>query len=784
MNPVSKFTPKIRREKTALSNSDLSKKKQDTVQVFCRLRPLNDDEESSCIKLLSPTVLSLTTPAQSRAIRKEIQCTFKHIFTGYASQNEVFEHVAYPLLDNLLKGKNGLLFTYGVTGSGKTYTLTGNHANPGIMPKCIHTIFNSISEFQAPKYVIKPDRMNGFEIQSDGEVAQDKWNELKSTSKTPLRNKKVNKDKTYINDGIKIIDVNQNNLYSVFVSYNEIYNNIVYDLLDESKTLESKILREDSQKNMYVNGVVETEVKSAEEAFELFNIGQKRKRMGNTILNSVSSRSHSIFNIRVVQFQQVAHNDEGHQMIPDTNLLKVAQLSLVDLAGSERTNRTKNTGQLLKEASQINKSLMSLRTCLEVLRKNQMTNSNEPVPYRDSKLTLLLKNFFEGEGSVAMIVCVNPSVEDFEENLQVMNFAETTKNVQIAASESRYNTPHKKTICKRTATPNVCKSKGSFTFGPKLPKDIKINFSNPEESQIALENLASILKIRIQKTRDFSEQPENNFRKRLIEVEKENILINSDIKSVKTQLRKEKLKSTNVEAKLGDMEVYNRDLIGKNKELQNEIMSLRNIIAEKDLKINKNIVEKEKTEQKMALRAEKMTHELDAKLRRQREHLQAAMKAKENKIQKVREILDKELTPPDIEEKEPLQEYDPQQTPKQQPQQARRNGAATTPAVRRRRSRSAGDVWLEHNSVKPVPLGTVLQPSMKKRKSVTKLSKASDITNPKQSKYCLIAQEQDLEGELETKVYKGDILPTCGGGAQVIFNDVEKLRQESPTATK
>lgn len=74
-----------------------------------------------------------------------------------------------------------------------------------------------------------------------------------------------------------------------------------------------------------------------------------------------------------------------------------------------------------------------------------------------------------------------------------------------------------------------------------------------------------------------------------------------------------------------------------------------------------------------------------------------------------------------------------------------------------------------------------MQPTMKKRKSVSKLDKASDITNPKQSKYCLVAQEPDTEGEMETKLYKADIVPTCGGGAQVIFNDVERLKQQSPT---
>ncbi|EFA04570.1 kinesin-like protein KIF23 [Tribolium castaneum] len=771
MNPVSKFTPKIRREKT------ITKTDKDPVQVFCRLRPLKGNEESTCIRLLSPTTLALTTPAESKIIRKEIHCKFKHIFTAFATQNEVFEHVAYPLLEDLLKGKNALLFTYGVTGSGKTHTLTGDHNNPGIMPKCIYTIFNSISAFQAPKCVIKSDKMNGFEVQSQDDAMQDQLALLRASSKSTPRStvKRNGKEKTYVNDGIKIMDVNEGNLYSVFVSYIEIYNNTVYDLLDENtgSRMQGKILREDSNKNMYVNGVVETEVKSAEEAFELFNIGQKRKKMGNTILNSVSSRSHSILNIRLVQLEQYSHNAEGRPMIPDSNLLKISQLSLVDLAGSERTTRTQNTGQLLREASQINNSLMSLRTCLDVLRENQTTGGNRLVPYRDSRLTLLFKNYFEGEGRVEMIVCVNPSIADFEENLQVMKFAESTQDVKVARSEPKY-TPCKSKITKKTPM----KSKASlFTLGPKIP-EFKRHFSSLDESHVALERLSNILKTRFEKIKSLDatlDQEEARFRKRLLEIQQENILGKSEVKSSKALLKKEKQRSYNMEAKLADAEARAGDFRAKIRDYQDEIASLRNIIAEKDLKINKNILEKEKTKQKLALQTEKMTQELDAKLRRQREHLQAAAKAKENKLQKVREILDKEITPPEIEEEQaPLEE-----TPKQQT----RRRYVGTPAATRRRSRSAGptEVWLEHNSVKPVPLGTVLQPSMKKRKSVTKLSKASDVTNPKQSKYCLIAQEQD-DGGVETRVYKGDIVPTCGGGAQVIFNDVERLRQESPTA--
>ena len=117
-------------------------------------------------------------------------------------------------------------------------------------------------------------------------------------------------------------------------------------------------------------------------------------------------------------------------------------MSLVDLAGSERTNRTKNTGQRLREAGtylssvntiivlcilkksnqlfhlgNINNSLMTLRSCLEILRENQIQGTSKMVPYRDSKLTHLFKNYFDGEGQVRMIVCVNPRAQDFDETI-------------------------------------------------------------------------------------------------------------------------------------------------------------------------------------------------------------------------------------------------------------------------------------------------------------------------------------------------------------------------------
>lgn len=165
---------------------------RDPVKVFCRIRPLENDEES-CVKVTSQTTVSLQPPAAGGSHRlanyKEIIHTFKHVFDDKATQKEVFDHVALPLIENLIHGKNGLLFTYGVTGSGKTFTMTGEPQDGGIMPRCLDVIFNSISSYQATKFVFKPDRMNGFDIQSEADAMLDFQNELYSARPLKIQRK-------------------------------------------------------------------------------------------------------------------------------------------------------------------------------------------------------------------------------------------------------------------------------------------------------------------------------------------------------------------------------------------------------------------------------------------------------------------------------------------------------------------------------------------------------------------------------------------------------------------
>lgn len=137
---------------------------KEALQVFCRLRPTLDE---SCIQVLSSSILKLTTPANHvyrNGSERQNQFMFKSIFTNETSQQNIFETVALPLVEGLITGHNGLLFTYGVTGGGKTYTMTGDKTTAGIMPRCVQILFTTIGNFQASKFLFVPDKFNKFQL--------------------------------------------------------------------------------------------------------------------------------------------------------------------------------------------------------------------------------------------------------------------------------------------------------------------------------------------------------------------------------------------------------------------------------------------------------------------------------------------------------------------------------------------------------------------------------------------------------------------------------------------
>lgn len=138
--------------------SKKNKARIDPVEVFTRIRPISDEEQrDTCLKILDENNLMLEIPECSNAYRsgqvKKVVYSFQKIFEDSTTQKDIFNEIGLPLCKDLLEGRNGLLFTYGVTGSGKTYSMIGNQQQPGILQRCLDTVFNSISFTQAKKYV-------------------------------------------------------------------------------------------------------------------------------------------------------------------------------------------------------------------------------------------------------------------------------------------------------------------------------------------------------------------------------------------------------------------------------------------------------------------------------------------------------------------------------------------------------------------------------------------------------------------------------------------------------
>jgi kinesin family protein 23 len=140
------------------------------------------------MKILSNNTIALTPPATSVGTQtgkyREIHCTFHHVFEEDVTQETIFEHTTLPLINEVFKGRNCLLFAYGLSGSGKTYSMTGEPQNAGIIPRSLDVIFNNIMHLQAEKFVFKPDKMNGFEMQSEEDARKERQRELAAYMKS------------------------------------------------------------------------------------------------------------------------------------------------------------------------------------------------------------------------------------------------------------------------------------------------------------------------------------------------------------------------------------------------------------------------------------------------------------------------------------------------------------------------------------------------------------------------------------------------------------------------
>ncbi|XP_069106121.1 kinesin-like protein KIF13A isoform X3 [Argopecten irradians] len=281
----------------------------------------------------------------------------------FAGQEKVFSCLGQDVLEQAFDGYNGCIFAYGQTGSGKSYSMMGTYKEDGkgIIPRLCDALFERIAQNDNPDL--------GFKVE---------------------------------------------------VSYMEIYNEKVHDLLDPKGSKQNLKVREHKILGPYVDGLSLLAVASFEDIDNLMSEGNKSRTVAATNMNNESSRSHAVFNIILTQ----TRSDRQTGLTGE----KVSKLSLVDLAGSERVQKTGAMGDRLREGSNINKSLTTLGLVISALADQNKAKSKF-VPYRDSVLTWLLKDNLGGNSKTVMVATISPSADNYEETLSTLRYADRAKRI-------------------------------------------------------------------------------------------------------------------------------------------------------------------------------------------------------------------------------------------------------------------------------------------------------------------------------------------------------------------
>ena len=369
---------KISLDDNTMTPKKKPKSKLEAIKTFCRIRPTKSPNELFSISKNDSRILNINSSNLEKLnvgnnLKLINSYKFSKVFDENSSQEEVFELTCKPLLDDLLYNqKSGLVFTYGMTNAGKTYTVIGTPEYPGILPLALKNLFEY--------------------------------------------------DETMKMKG----GISHNNFYCNFV---EIYNEDVFDLLSDdpigkNKYYKKKLtVKENLNSVFFLQDVTFAKLDSLESFNTILNKGISKKVHSCTALNQNSSRSHTIF--KIILFKE---NKDISKI--DFTTEELISLSVVDLAGSERQKRTDAKGKNLQEACKINQSLSTLGKCLEAMKHNSVSINKKIVPLRESKLTKLFAEYFQGEQNIIMITNINPRTEDFEESIRALNYSCIARDIK------------------------------------------------------------------------------------------------------------------------------------------------------------------------------------------------------------------------------------------------------------------------------------------------------------------------------------------------------------------
>ncbi|XP_061927097.1 kinesin-like protein KIF20B [Apis cerana] len=422
-----------------------------TVKVYLRMKPYPkklklSQEQQDAYKIINSTTLFTRLPIldqNTSCIKKsnntDIVCrkfTFTKTFGPEITQLELFEQAVKQQMIDFLSGQNSTIMTYGTTNSGKSYTLQGTTTSPGIIPRCLEFVFSNITPKSTPFY--KPVNHCDVVILDPLERAQEL--EIKTKLLTFASVDKYQYINTY-KEMQKLLQEESPNRpsqcidahYSIWVSFAEIYNEIVYDLLSNEcqKKRTPLKLATDSQGRAFIKGLKAVCVHSGSEAYQVLMAGQYNLKVAATALNARSSRSHCIFTIKLLKYY----------VENDPTSVEVSTFAFCDLAGSERLKKTLNIGDRLKEAQNINTSLLVLGRCLKSIHEGQLSKQKiEHIgPFRESKLTRLFQKALSGKEHIVLIVNINPIPNLYIETQNVLNFSAIAKKIVIEKEKVHKN---------------------------------------------------------------------------------------------------------------------------------------------------------------------------------------------------------------------------------------------------------------------------------------------------------------------------------------------------------
>lgn len=321
--------------------------------------------------------------------RKEKTFVFDNIFTEKNCNFDIFDSVIKSMIENVIKGYNATALAYGVTGTGKTHTMFGN----------------VLQTYQ--------------EENCDDEI---KFDQIYQDNPQPYTEKGVC---VYALDYLfELINLNsETKSFTVKISYLEIYNEQVIDLLTMNEKPSPLMIVEDSLKGVVVPDLSEFIVNNSRELLKLILQGNSKRTMASTNQNQFSSRSHAILQIVIEQKNKLRDTKEE---------FLISKFLIVDLAGSERGGLEK--GLRTQEGANINKSLLSLGNCINIL--SDKSKKGAFVPYRDSKLTRLLKDSLGGNICTVMIACVSPSQINYDETVNTLKYATRARTIQKKISKN------------------------------------------------------------------------------------------------------------------------------------------------------------------------------------------------------------------------------------------------------------------------------------------------------------------------------------------------------------